>query len=79
MKRISLEKRFYSLFLYEFNHVGGEQKWNRTVGSFPNSYTVSLVCRTCAVRFNWLGPASGLSLDRFYTWMKRGSYERHKP
>ena len=42
VKSIPLEKRFCSLFHHEFNNVGGEQKFTRTVGSFPHSYTVSL-------------------------------------
>ena len=43
VKWIPSEKRFYSVFYYEFNSLGGEQKFTRTMGPFPHSYTVSRV------------------------------------
>ena len=43
VKWITSEKRFYSVFYYEFNSLGGEQKFTRTMGPFPHSYTVSRV------------------------------------
>ena len=70
-----------AFFCYEFNNLGGEQKFTRTMGSFHNSYLLGVTgFVTLAVRFGLgLGWVFGLLLpDKLYIRTKKSSYERQK-